>query len=138
MKICGFATKIKDNSMTRRFEDIVAWQKAHQFVVKVYNTTKAYPDFERFGLCSQFQRAAVSIAANIAEGYKKLSKADKLRFLNISQGSLEECRYYCLLSRDLGYIDETTYQQLVQMITETSYMLNAYIKGVVNDNGIED
>ena len=66
--------------MTRRFEDIVAWQKAHQFVVMVYRTTRSFPDFEKFGLCSQFQRAAVSIAANIAEGYKKLSKADKLRF----------------------------------------------------------
>ena len=95
--------------MTRRFEDIVAWQKAHQFVVMIYRTTRTFPDFEKFGLSSQFQRAAVSIAANIAEGYKKLSKTDKLRFFNISQGSLEECRYYCLLSRDLGYIDETTY-----------------------------
>lgn len=121
--------------MTRKFEDIVAWQKAHQFAVMTYHATRAFPDFEKFGLCSQFQRAAVSIAANIAEGYKKLSKADKLRFFNVSQGSLEECRYYCILSRD---IDETTYQQLVQAIFDTSYMLNAYIKGVVNDNGIED
>ena len=124
--------------MTRRFEDIVAWQKAHQFVVMIYRTTRTFPDFEKFGLSSQFQRAAVSIAANIAEVYKKLSKADKLRFFNISQGSLEECRYYCLLSRDLGYIDETTYQQLVQTILDTSYMLNAYIKGVVENNGITD
>ena len=124
--------------MTRRFEDIIAWQKAHQFVVMTYRTTRAFPDFEKFGLCSQFQCAAVSIAANIAEGYKKLSKADKLRFFNISQGSLEECRYYCILSRDLDYIDETTYQQLVHAILDTSFMLNAYIKGVVNDNGIAD
>ena len=124
--------------MTRKFEDIVAWQKAHQFVLMVYRTTRNYPDVERFGLCPQFQRAAVSIAANIAEGYKKLSKADKLRFFNISQGSLEECRYYCLLSKDLGYIDEEAYQQLVQTILDTSYLLNAYIKGVVNDNGIID
>ncbi|MBQ8948724.1 MAG: four helix bundle protein [Prevotella sp.] len=124
--------------MTRKYEDIVAWQKAHEFVLMVYRETKNFPDFEKFGLCSQFQRAAVSIPANIAEGYKKLSKADKLRFFNISQGSLEECRYYCLLSKDLGYIDEATYQQLVQTILDTSYLLNAYIKGVVNDNGISD
>lgn len=124
--------------MTRRFEDIVAWRKAHQFVVMTYRTTRSFPDHEKYGLCSQFQRAAVSIAANIAEGYKKLSKSDKLRFFNISQGSLEECRYYCILSRDLGYIEETTYQELVDAILDTSYMLNAYIKGVVNDAGIED
>ena len=124
--------------MTRTFEDILAWQKAHQFVVDVYKTTESFPNFERYGLCSQFQRAAVSIAANIAEGYKKLSKADKLRFFNISQGSLEECRYYCLLSRDLGYIDEEKFQELVQIIVDASYMLNTYIKGLVNNNGILD
>ena len=124
--------------MTKRFEDIVAWQKAHEFVVMTYRVTRTFPDTERYGLCSQFQRAAVSIAANIAEGYKKLSKTDKLRFFNISQGSLEECRYYCILSRDLDYIDEATYQQLVQAILDTSYMLNAYIKGVVDNNGIEN
>ena len=124
--------------MTRRFEDIVAWQKAHQFVIMVYQTTKGFPDFEKFELCSQFQRAAVSIAANIAEGYKKLSKADKLRFFNISQGSLEECRYYCILSRDLGYVDEANYQRMVENILDTSYMLNSYINGVVNNHGKEE
>ena len=124
--------------MTRTFENIIAWKKAHEFVVQVYRTTSSFPDFEKFGLCSQFQRAAVSVPANIAEGYKKVSKADKLRFFNISQGSLEECRYYCILSKDLGYIDDTKYQVLVQMLLDTSYMLNAYIKGVVNNNCITD
>lgn len=116
----------------------MAWQKAHSFVINVYQTTRSFPDYERFALSSQFQRAAVSIAANIAEGYKKLSKADKLRFLNISQGSLEECRYYCILSRDLGYIDESRFQILTQMILDTSYILNAYIKGIVNNTGVKD
>ena len=59
--------------MTNQFQNIVAWQKAHQFVLLVYRATKTYPEFEKFGLCSQFQRAAVSIPANIAEGYKKLN-----------------------------------------------------------------
>lgn len=77
---------------TFSFENIVAWQKAHKFVLNVYIITRHFPDEERFGLTSQFRRAAISIEANIAEGYKKLSKADKLRFFNISQGSLEECR----------------------------------------------
>ena len=69
--------------MTNNFHGIVAWQKAHEFVLMVYRETKNFPDFEKFGLCSQFQRAAVSIPANIAEGYKKMSKADKLRFCRI-------------------------------------------------------
>ncbi|KAA6335516.1 hypothetical protein EZS27_016263 [termite gut metagenome] len=56
--------------MTKSFKDVIAWQKAHQFVLQVYQITNTFPGSEKFGLCSQFQRAAVSIAANIAEGYK--------------------------------------------------------------------
>lgn len=116
--------------MTQSFKEIIAWQKAHDFVVMVYRTTAIFPSFERFGLCSQFQRAAVSIAANIAEGYRKDGMADKLRFLNISQSSLEECRYYILLSKDLNYINIETYNNLNTSIEETSKLLNAYYKGI--------
>lgn len=96
--------------MTLRFEDILAWQKAYDFVLLTYKALSAYPEEEKYGLRSQFQRAAVSIPANIAEGYKCIGKADKLHFLNFAQGSLEECRCYLHLSKDLGYIEEDTYQ----------------------------
>ena len=76
---------------------------------------------------------AVSIAANIAEGYKKLSKADKLRLMNVAQASLEECRYYVLLSKDLGYIPENAYVYLNDSIEETSKFLNLYCKAITND-----
>ena len=92
--------------MVYSFENIIAWQKAHAFVLFVYRVTRHFPKDEIFGLTSQFRSAAVSIEANIAEGYQKLSKADKLRFFNISQGSLEECRDYIILSRDLDYISQ--------------------------------
>ena len=120
--------------MTNNFHGIVAWQKAHEFVLLVYKVTKSFPAFERFGLCSQFQRAAVSIPANIAEGYKKLSRADKLRFYNIAQGSLEECRYYVLRSKDLGYITEEHYNVLFNTVEETSRLLNGYCKGVIDSD----
>ena len=116
--------------MTRCFKDLIVWQKAHSFVVLVYQATKSYPKFELFGLCSQFQRAAVSIPDNITEGYRRDGKADKLRFLNFAQGSLEECRYYILLSKDLCYIDIETYDLLTTSIEETSKLLNAYYKGI--------
>ena len=124
--------------MTNNFHSIVAWQKAHEFVLMVYRETKNFPDFEKFGLCSQFQRAAVSIPANIAEGYKKMSKADKLRFYNIAQGSLEECRYYVLLSKDLGYINEDNYNLLFNAVEETSKLLNGYCKGVMTNDYSKD
>ena len=99
--------------MTQSFKDIIAWQKSHQFVLLVYRITNSFPVHERFGLCSQFQRAAVSIPANIAEGHKKLGRADKLRLMNVAQGSLEECRYYILLSKDLNYITDNDYYKLL-------------------------
>ncbi len=120
--------------MTKSFKEIVAWQKAHAFVLQVYKTTRTFPSYERYGLCSQFERAAVSIAANIAEGYKKEGMADKLRFLNISQGSLEECRYYILLSKDLEYITLEQYNMLNQSIEETSRLLTSYSKGIKERN----
>ena len=123
--------------MTKTFEDLLVWQKAHGFVLSVYGLTKSFPSDERRGLTSQFQRAAISIAANIAEGFGKKSRADNLRFLNIAQGSLEECRYYCILSRDLDYISLDTYNSLRPKINEVSFLLNAYIKGI-NENKFND
>ena len=82
---------------TYSFEDLYVWQKAHTFVLSVYKVTRHFPADEKFGLTSQFRRAAISIEANIAEGYKKIGKYDKLRFYNIAQGSLEECRNYHIL-----------------------------------------
>ncbi|MHB1405628.1 MAG: four helix bundle protein [Desulfitobacteriaceae bacterium] len=83
----------------------MVWQKAHLLVLSVYRISRAFSKYEIYGLSSQFRRAAVSIVANIAEGFRKRSKADKFRFLNIAQGSVEECRYYLILTNDLGYAD---------------------------------
>ena len=120
--------------MGQTFQNILAWQKAYDFVLDVYKYTKSFPESEKYGLISQFQRAAVSIIANIAEGYKKIGKADKLRFMNISQGSLEECRCYVVLSRDLGYIDNDVYNILYSKIEEASKLLNGYCKAMLNSN----
>lgn len=119
--------------MTLRFEDILAWQKAYDFVLLTYKALSAYPEEEKYGLRSQFQRAAVSIPANIAEGYKCIGKADKLHFLNFAQGSLEECRCYRHLSKDLGYIEEDTYRQLYISLEEASKLLNGYCRGIINN-----
>lgn len=124
--------------MTHSFKDIIAWKKAYEFVLLTYKITRTFPDYEKFGLASQFQRAAVSIAANIAEGYKKLSKADKLRMMNIAQGSLEECRFYIMLSKDLDYIKEEDFQALNYSIEGTSYYLNTYCRGIKDNSGIQE
>ena len=64
----------------KTFQDLIVWQKAHQFVLAIYTVTKKFPPDERFGLISQIRRASVSIPANIAEGFSKKTKPDKARF----------------------------------------------------------
>ena len=128
----------KDNSFSRSFKDLECWQKAHEFVLAVYRVTKQFPEDERYGLTSQFRRAAVSIAANICEGYKKLSKADKLRFMNIAQGSLEECRYYIILSHDVGYYPQAVANDMWAKIEETAITLHSYCKAIKANKGISD
>ena len=128
----------KVNNNSRSFKDLECWQQAHEFVKAVYAVTRQFPEDERFGLTSQFRRAAVSIAANICEGYRKLSQADKLRFLNIAQGSLEECRYYIILSLDIEYIDQDKYDKLESLISGTSWKLNGYAEAISQNRGISD
>ncbi len=86
----------------RRFEDLEVWQRAHALVLAVYRCTGRFPLEERFGLSAQMRRAAVSVPANIAEGFRRRTRRDKAHFYNMAQGSLEELRYYPILGRDLG------------------------------------
>ena len=123
---------------SKTFRDVRAWQKAHEFVLAFYKTKKMFPDDEKYALIPQFQRAAISIAANIAEGYKKLSQADKLRFYNIAQGSLEECRYYIVLSHDVGYYTDEVANDMWQKIEAASTILNSYCQAIKDNKGISD
>jgi four helix bundle protein len=111
----------------RTFEDLIVWQKAHAWVLAAYRFTEAFPTKETYGMTAQLRRAAVSIPANIAEGFKKSGVADKRRFMNIAQGSVEECRYYLILSRDLGYGNTGT---LFPQLEEVSRLLDAYSRAI--------
>lgn len=113
----------------KNFQELIVWQKAHAFVLGVYKLTREFPRDECYGLTSQFRRASVSIPANIAEGFKKRGQADTARFYNIAQGSLEECRYYLILTRDLGY-GETL--QLQQLLDEVGRLLASYCRAVLS------
>ncbi len=164
-------------SAARTFQDLIVWQKSHQFVLQVYRQSTEFPRSEIYGLrarsritshfwapihpvwrryssveycryapssrlasraprrpqecelildrtlTQQLRRAAVSIPANIAEGFKKRGRTDKARFMNIAQGSLEETRYYLILAMDLGYLDS---QKLLNDLEEIGRILGAY------------
>jgi four helix bundle protein len=115
----------------KNFQDLIVWQKAHQFVLLIYRFSETFPKKELYSLTSQLRRAAVSIAANIVEGFKKKTKPDKMRYLNIAQGSLEECRYYLILVKDLGYGDTA---QIMDHLEEVSKLLEAYLSSILNSD----
>ena len=113
----------------KSFTQLDSWKEGHKLVLLIYKITKDFPKDEIYGLTSQFRRAAVSIPANIAEGFKRTTKPDKHRFMNIAQASLEECRYYLILSKDLGYTDLF---ESMKDLEEVSKLLNAYSKSILS------
>ena len=108
------------------FRDLVVGQKAHPFVLAVYRFTAGFPRPETYGLSLQRRRAAVSIAANIAEGFAKRSQAEKARFLNVAEGSVEESRYFLILAQDLAGYGQTP--DLMRLLEEVSRLLNTYTR----------
>lgn len=112
-------------------ENILAWQKAHGFALNVYKATRGFPKEGRTGLMPQFWH-------DIAGGYKKLGKAGKLRFMNIAEGSLEECRDYMVLARDLGYINAAAFEMLCESAGQTGKLLYGYSNGILKNNAIKD
>ncbi|MDJ0862056.1 MAG: four helix bundle protein [Gammaproteobacteria bacterium] len=112
----------------QRVEQLEVWREAHTLVLETYELVSGLPDSERFGLISQMRRAAVSIPANIAEGFKRRGVAEKIRFYNISEASLEELRYYFLLCRDLGY--EIQYDELSAKAERLARMLQGAINAI--------
>jgi four helix bundle protein len=115
----------------RTFQDLLVWRQAHAFVLAVYQFTAAFPKQETYGLALQMRRAAVSIPANIAEGFRKGSKPDKARYLNMAEGSVEESRYYLILARDLGYGPT---DPLMASLEEVSRLLHAYAAAILTSD----
>jgi four helix bundle protein len=120
---------MNERASAKTFQDLLVWQKAHQFVLAVYRYSVDFPRSEVYGLSSQPRRAAVSAPANISEGFRRRGKADKARFMNIAQGSLEECRYYLILAQDLNY---GASGELMRQLEEVSRMLSVYSKAILN------
>jgi four helix bundle protein len=112
------------------FREIKAWQKAMNFVTKLYRSTRSFPHEELFGITSQMRRSAVSIPSNIAEGFGRNSSNEFKRFLQISMGSLFELQTQLEISKNLEYINETSFNELYQDLREIEAMLSAFIKSL--------
>ena len=112
------------------WKDLEVWKKSHELVLKVYAISKRFPKNETYAITDQIRRAVTSIPANIVEGQSKNTTKEYLQFLYNARGSLEEVRYFLLLSKDLGYLDETVLQALEGDAGMLSRMLNRLIKSL--------
>ena len=97
------------------FTDLVVWQEAHNLVLRIYDLLDHFPEREKYALVQQLIRAAVSVPANIAEGFRRRSKLEKVRFYNIAQGSLAEVTYFLILAKDLNYIENDQRDKIDQL-----------------------
>ena len=114
--------------MIKSFRDLKVWQKAHELVLLIYKLTNKFPLEEKFGLTTQMRRAAVSIASNIVEGFRRFSSKVSNNFYDIADGSLEELKYQLLLSKDLKYTNLDEYNNVISLSEEVSKMLYSWSK----------
>jgi len=118
----------------KNFRELQVWKKSHELTLKVYKATAAFPREELYGLTSQIRRSSGSVAANIAEGCGRRGDAELARFLQIAMGSASELEYHLLLSRDLGLLGNSAYEELTKGITEVKRMLSSFIRKLSADS----
>ena len=113
---------------TTGYKNLNTYLKANELTLLIYKLTKIFPREELFGLTSQMRRCAVSVTANIVEGYGRRTSKDRLQFYYIARGSLNELEYYLDLAHQLGYIDQKNYEEAVSLRNDTGKLLNGFIK----------
>lgn len=114
----------------KSFHDLEIWKLSHLLVLEIYNISKMFPKQEDFRITSQLIRAAYSVPSNIAEGMGRYSKKEFINFLTISRGSVEECKYFLLLARDLGYLTSLIYDDLTSKYDSLGKMINSLINSL--------
>lgn len=112
----------------QKFSDLLVWQKAHSLTLRIYHVTRTFPVEERYGITSQLRRASYSVPANIVEGFRRPGIKDSVRFYTIADASLEEVKYFLLLSKDLTYLTYNNYVELQSNAEEVGKMLTGWIK----------
>lgn len=112
------------------YRNLNVYCKANELVLLIYQLTRKFPKDEIFGLISQMRRCAVSVVANLVEGYARRTPNDKIQFFYISRGSLTELEYYIDLVLELKYIDEAEYETLQNLRSDVGKLLHGFIKSV--------
>ena len=120
-----------------KFKNLIVYQKSKELVKQVYALLRQFPDDERFALCGQMRRAAISVPSNIVEGMARLSSKDQTHFLNIAYGSLMELYAQLDIAHDLGYLSEDDFIKIETHIDEIDKMIVSltYIRKQTSANG---
>ena len=121
---------MQNNNKITSFTQLIAWQKAHQLVLHVYKFTHTFPQEERYGLSDQMRRCCVSVSSNIAEGFSRQSKKEKIQFYYTSRGSLTELQNQLLIARDVHYIQEEIFNHIAPETVEVHKLINGMIKSM--------
>jgi len=119
-----------EKKAVRTFKDLVAWQKAHELTLAIYQIAKAFPSDEKFGIISQLRRSVSSVATHIVEGHQRNSRKDFLHFLNLADASLEETKYHLIWSKDLGYLDGSYFDPFILQCEEVGRILFGFQKSL--------
>jgi len=114
----------------RNYRDLEVWNKAHALTVYLYKASKDFPRDEIYGLTAQLRRAAASIGANLAEGCGRQTDNEMARFVRISLGSASELDYHLLLSRDLGLLNNESYEYSAKELTRIRKMLRSFLSAI--------
>jgi len=121
------------NKKIKSFTDLDTWKEGHKLVLLIYESTKSFPKEERFALTDQIRRAAVSITSNIAEGFSRQSLREKIQFYSISKGSNTEVQNQSIIAKDLKYLDQEKFLELIQQSIRVSKLLSGLIKYCKNN-----
>ena len=108
----------------RSFTGLHAWKQAHKLVLMTYEACKRFPSSEQFGLINQLQRASVSVSSNIAEGFGRTSKKEKVRFYEIAQTSLIEMQNQILVARDVKYLSSDIFKSIANQTVSVAKIIN--------------
>ncbi len=114
----------------QNFTDLIAWKVSHKLLLEIYKVIKLFPKEEQHALTDQMRRCAISITSNIAEGFSRQGKKEKLQFYYMSKGSLTELQNQIIIARDVGYIENSIFQKLAQQTMEVSRLITGLIHSI--------
>ncbi len=120
--------RMEQSPWAKTFKDLLVWKKSIDLVTSIYRLTSTFPKIEVLGIVTQLRRASVSIPSNIAEGYGRRSRPDFVRFCQIAMGSLFEVQTQLIISRNLGYLNDVDFEEILESAKEIERMISSFVE----------